>query len=256
MTRLQGKIAIVTGASREKGIGSAICHALASEGADIFFTHWTSYDENQEYGADASFPALLKREISELGVMSGEMNINLAEPDAPQRLLDKCEHMLGKPTILVNNATHCHPVSYRELTNEVLDMHYSVNVRGTCMLSNHFVRRYGTFGGRIINLVSGQEKTPTPGNIAYQTTKGAVSIFTQCLAREVSSLGVTVNAIDPGPTDSGWMTDEIKTLIMPKFPMGRIGAPKDAAKLITFLATDDAQWITGQVIHSDGGFWD
>ncbi len=256
MQRLKGKIAIVTGASREKGIGGAICRALAFEGADIFFTHWVSYDESQEYGGDGSFPVFLKGQLSELGVRAGEMSINLAKPETPEQLLDAVEHTLGTPTILVNNATHEQVVDYRELTNEILDMHYAVNVRGTSMLSTHFVQRYGTVGGRIINLVSGQEKTPTPGNIAYETTKGAISIFTQCLAREVASLGVTVNAIDPGPTDSGWMTDKIKEFILPKFPMGRVGTPSDAAKLVTFLATDDAQWVTGQIIHSDGGFWD
>jgi 3-oxoacyl-[acyl-carrier protein] reductase len=67
---------------------------------------------------------------------------------------------------------------------------------------------------------------------------------------------MTVNALDPGPTDSGWMTDDTKRFLLPKFPMGRIGQPEDAAQLVAFLASDDAQWITGQIIHSDGGFWD
>ncbi|WP_067929087.1 SDR family oxidoreductase [Alicyclobacillus shizuokensis] len=256
MNRLQDRIAIVTGVSRRKGIGTAICKALASEGANIFFTDWVPFDETQEYGGDESFPGLFEKELSKLGVKSSQLSINLADRDAYERLLDAVEDSLGTPAILVNNAAHCQEVSYREMTSEILDMHYPVNVRSTCMLSTHFVQRYGTFGGRIIKLVSGQEKTPTPGNIAYETTKGAISIFTQCLAREVASLGVTVNAVDPGPTDSGWMTDEIRDLLLPKFPMGRIGTPEDVAKLIAFLASDDAQWITGQIIHSDGGFWD
>jgi len=109
-------------------------------------------------------------------------------------------------------------------------------------------------GGRIISLTSGQGKVPMPGNLAYAATKGAISTFTECLAAEIAQHGITVNAIDPGPTDSGWMTEEIKQALLPGFPMGRIGLPDDAARLAAFLASEDARWITGQIIHSRGGF--
>lgn len=105
-------------------------------------------------------------------------------------------------------------------------------------------------------MVSGQDKGPMPGELAYVATKGAISAFTVSLAAEVASLGITVNAVDPGPTDSGWMTGELKESLLQKSPTGRIGQPEDAARLVAFLASDDAQWITGQIIHSDGGFWD
>ena len=104
-------------------------------------------------------------------------------------------------------------------------------------------------------MVSGQDKGPMPGELAYVATKGAISAFTVSLAAEVASLGITVNAVDPGPTDSGWMTREVKDFLLPKFPMGRIGQPEDVARVVAFLASEDAQWITGQIIHSDGGFW-
>lgn len=92
------------------------------------------------------------------------------------------------------------------------------------------------------------------GNIAYATTKGAINTFTLTLSAEVASKGITVNAVNPGPTDTGWMTDEIKETILSKSPTGRIGMPQYTAKLITFLASDEADWITGQIIHSEGGF--
>ncbi|UHA75267.1 SDR family oxidoreductase [Paenibacillus sp. 481] len=254
--RLQGKIAIITGVSRSKGIGSAIARALASEGADVFFTYWCNYDQHQPHGAENEWPALLSAELRTYGVRVESMELDLANSLSPVRLLDEVQQLLGTPNILVNNATHCEEVDFQTLSTDILRAHCDVNIVGTCMLSVEFARRLNTgAGGRIINLVSGQDKGPMPGNLAYVATKGAISAFTVSLAAELASLKITVNAVDPGPTDSGWMDDSIKQFLLPKFPMGRIGQPDDAAKLIGFLASDDAQWITGQIIHSDGGFW-
>jgi 3-oxoacyl-[acyl-carrier protein] reductase len=253
--RLKGRIAIVTGASRRRGIGTAICRALAKEGADIFFTHWSAYDESQSYGGDPDWPEQLVGELRNTGVRAESMALDLSDPGAPLRLLEEVEQRLGTPHILVNNATHCEEVGYRDLTADIMDAHCAVNVRGTCLLSVEFVKRIeGKHGGRIINIVSGQDIRPEPWNLAYVATKGAISAFTRSLAAGVASLGITVNAVDPGPTDTGWMSEELKEALLPKFPMQRIGLPEDAARLITFLASDDAAWITGQVIHSDGGF--
>lgn len=89
---------------------------------------------------------------------------------------------------------------------------------------------------------------------ALSATKGAVSTFTECLSAELAPFHITVNAVDPGPTDTGWMSEEVKKALLPEFPMGRIGLPEDVSRLIAFLASDDSQWITGQIIHSRGGF--
>ncbi|OBZ08394.1 oxidoreductase [Bacillus sp. FJAT-27264] len=258
MNRLEGKIAIVTGASRRKGIGTAICRALAREGADLFFTHLSRYDSDvvQHGDAGADWADQFSEELRGYNIRVQSMELDLSEPDSHDRLLREVEARLGTPAILVNNATHSVDVDFRNLTNAILDAHYGVNVRGTCMLSAAFARHLeGKQGGRIINLVSGQDKGPMPGNLAYVATKGAISAFTVSLAAELAPLQITVNAVDPGPTDSGWMNDEIKQHLLPKFPMGRLGQPEDAARLITFLASDEAAWVTGQIIHSDGGFW-
>ncbi len=123
------------------------------------------------------------------------------------------------------------------------------------LLTIEFARQFALpSGGRIINLTSGQGRGPMPGKLAYVATKGAIEAFTVTLAAEVAPRGITVNAVDPGPTDTGWMTDAIKREFLPLFPMGRLGQPEDAARLIAFLASEDAQWITGQIIHSTGGF--
>lgn len=258
MKRLINKIAVVTGASRAKGIGTEICRELAREGADIFFTHWSKYDRLMDYCNEDDFKwsKHLMEEIRSLGVRCESMELDLSQPDAPRKLLDEVQNKLGSPSILVNNATHSVDVDFRSIDADMLDAHYNVNVRGTCLLTVEFARLIeGKHGGRIINMVSGQDKSPEPGNLAYVATKGAVSTFTKSVAIELAPLKITVNAVDPGPTNTGWMSSELKEELLPKFPMGRLGEPRDAAKLVIFLASEESEWITGQVIHSDGGFW-
>ena len=93
-----------------------------------------------------------------------------------------------------------------------------------------------------------------PGELAYAASKGAIAAFTRSLSAEVGLLGITVNAVNPGPTDTGWMTQELRATLLPRFALGRVGLPEDAARLVAWLATDEAAWITGQIIDSAGGF--
>jgi len=156
--------------------------------------------------------------------------------------VNKVESKLGDPSILVNNATYSTGSSVLDLNAEILDQHYKVNIRGTSLLSVEFARRFKRkSGGRIINLTSGQSLGPMVGEIAYATTKGAIDAFTVTLSSEVSSKGITVNAVNPGPTNTGWMTEEIQEYLLPLFPMGRIGMPSDAARIVCFLASDEAK---------------
>lgn len=250
---LTGRVAIVTGASRRQGIGAAVCRMLASHGADIMFTHWQTYDAAQPYGDDPDGPAALQDELRSLGVRAEGVAVDLANPTAPGRVLDAAEERLGPPMILVNNAAHSVNDDYRTLDATSLDAHYAVNVRATVLLSVGFARRYrGGPGGRIISLSSGQGVGPMPAELSYATTKGAIEAFTASLAPDVAALGITVNAIDPGATDSGWMTDDLKAQLRNDLGFGRIGLPADAARLILFLASDAGGWITGQTIHSRG----
>src|SRR5258708_8203433 len=128
-------------------------------------------------------------------------------------------------------------------------------MRRETLLSGEFSRRFSMpSGGRINNLTSGQGSGAMPGKLAYVATKGAIEAFTITLAVEVAPRGITVNAVDPGPTDTGWMTEEVKRELLPRFPMGRLGQPEDAARLIAFFASEDAGMVTSQIIRSTGGF--
>jgi 3-oxoacyl-[acyl-carrier protein] reductase len=246
-------VAVVTGAGRRRSIGTAICRALAEKGVDIFFTHWGAYDSSMS-SDDKDGSGLLLKVLRGAGVRAEAMKLDLSLPESPEQVLDAVTELLGPPSILVNNAAHSERDGYEKLNATILDAHYAVNVRATVLLSVGFARRYTGGSGRIVSLTSGQSLGPMPGELAYVATKGAVEAFAVTLAAEVADKGITVNAVNPGPTDTGWMTEEVKKELAAKFPMGRVGKPEDAARLVAFLVSDEAAWITGQVIHSEGGF--
>ncbi|MFS0636959.1 SDR family oxidoreductase [Mesobacillus foraminis] len=245
---VQNKLALITGASNPKDIGTAICRKLASHGINIFFTHWN---------AEPAWIEKFQHEMTEMGIQFGNIGIDLSNADAAYQILDHVQTKMGSPSILVNNAAHSSSDGFLELDANTLDQHYYVNMRSTFLLCAEFARRFKNSGlnnGRIINMTSGQDLGPMPGELAYAATKGAISAFTKSLSSEVAPLGITVNAVNPGPTDSTWMDDEIREHLVSKFPTGRIGQPEDAARIIAFLVSDEAEWITGQIFHSEGGF--
>ncbi|MCK6073315.1 SDR family oxidoreductase [Paenibacillus silvae] len=248
MTQNQRKIAIITGASGPREMGSAFCRKLASRDIDIFFTH---------YKADPEWIIAFHKEIEDMGVRCASLDVDLAERYAAKQVYERTVQKLGKPSILINNAAYCVNADYQDFDAELMDNHYSVNMRSTFLLCTIFAREFeksSLTSGRIINMTSGQDISPMPGELAYVATKGAISAFTKSLSRELAPLKITVNAVNPGPTDTTWMDNSIRDYLLPKFPLGRIGAPEDAANLIDFLVSEAGAWITGQVIHSEGGF--
>lgn len=251
---LSGRVALVTGATRRIGIGAAICRSLADAGADVAFTSFVDYDAEM-YDADSSDPELLTADLRDRGVRVAHLPWNLESAAVLPELLDRVEAELGPLSILVNNAAYSTRDGWQKLTAAELDRHYGVNARATAMLSVEFCRRFqGNSGGRIINLSSGQELGAMSDELAYAMSKAAIVTFTRSLAPAVMGKGITVNAVNPGVTDTGWITPELKDALLPMMPAGRFGTPEDAARLVTWLASDEAQWITGQVINSEGGF--
>ena len=254
---MSGQIALVTGATRLQGIGAAIVRELARLGADVAFTHWRAYDAAFSWHGADDEPEHLAAEVRTMHVRALPLEVDLADPGTPARLFDTVERELGPVSVLINNAAYSTNDGYEALDAATLDAHYAVNVRGTLLLSCEFARRFApgdSRGGRIVSMTSGQGQGPMPEELAYGATKGAVEAFTRSLAPAVMGKGITVNAVNPGPTDTGWISPELRDVLVTRFPTGRIGAPEDAARLVAWLAGPDAGWVTGQIISSEGGF--
>ena len=237
-------VALVTGAGRDREIGTAVCRALAQRGHDVAFT--------VQPGAGG---APLVAELEGLEAAATAIEVDLADPGAAVAALDAVTERLGRPRVLVNNAAVSERGGFAELDADMLDRHYAVNVRAPALLSCELARRHerGT-PGRIVCLVSGQSLGPMRDELAYATTKAALEMLVRQLAPELMSLGITVNAVNPGVTDTGWITDELRPELLARMPAGRLGQAEDAARVIAWLCSPEAEWITGQVIHSEGGF--
>jgi 3-oxoacyl-[acyl-carrier protein] reductase len=222
-------------------------------GVDLLFTHWLPFDQRLGYEADEEGIAAIEAELRGYRVRVESAALDLSAAESAEQVMELAVERLGVPSILVNNAAHWSGGGIETLDAAALDAHFAVNVRAMALLCAAFVRRYpGGPGGRIINLTSGQSVGPMPGELAYAMSKGAVEAFTVSLAPAVATRGITVNAVDPGATDTGWMTDVQREEWASGMAMGRVGQPKDAARLIVFLASDAGAWVTGQVLHSRG----
>jgi 3-oxoacyl-[acyl-carrier protein] reductase len=245
--------ALVTGASRKAGIAAAVARALAEAGWDVATTCWRPYDESEPWGSRPADAEELVAELRGLGVRAALHEDDLADPAAAARVVAAAEEAVGPLTALVNVHAHSETGGLLEATAEQFDRHLTVNARATLLLSAEFVRRFrGEHGrGRIVNFTSG---LPLTGEIAYAASKGAVEWLTVSAAVELGPRGITVNAIDPGPTDTGWLSPELEAAVADATPLGRVGRPEDAAALVVFLCSPAGGWITGQVLRSDGGF--
>jgi len=252
---MNNKIAIITGVSRLNGIGRAICYELAERKFDIFFTYWTEYDNQMPWKVNKNEPELIQQEIRKLGVKCEKLELDLSKENAIETLFSQVKNKLGNPLILINNATYSTETTISNLSSDELDKHYEINIKATTLLTVEFIKQFKfTKNGRIINLSSGQSLGQMPNEIAYAITKGAIETLTNTLSQTIASKGITINAVNPGPNDTGWMNEKMKIELLSQFPMNRIGKPKDTANLIGFLASEEAEWITGQIINSEGGF--
>lgn len=251
---LKGRVALVTGVSRRKGIGFAIAQQLAVLGADVFIHSFSPYDASQAWGADPDGVPALIATLQEHGTRIAHAEGNFLDPVVPHQIINTAVQIFGHIDILIANHAYSTMGSLEEVTAAEIDKHLQVNVRGTLLLIQGFTDQHdGRPGGRVILLTSGQHLNPMAGELAYVTSKGALHQLTLSLSAHLISRGITVNTVNPGATDTGYATAELHESIRVSHPQGRWGQPEDAARLIGWLVTDDAQWITGQVINSTGG---
>jgi len=243
----QGAV-IVTGASRRVGIAAEVVRNLSTAGWRVFTTWWTPYDASMTWGA-------AEGEVDELLTTTGArgIEVDLGDSDTPRQVFDAAVDAVGPIRALVNVHTHDPGGGIDAIDGDALDRHLAINVRGTYLLCREFAQRYEPQAGpgRIVSFLSGP---PLTGSVAYATSKGAVHWMTLSLAGELSPRGITVNAINPGPTDTGWMPPDLHSRLTASTPIGRLSEPRDAAALVRFLLSDDGGWLNGQFLQSDGGF--
>ena len=250
---LEGRVALVTGVTRRAGIGAAIARELARAGAKVFVAFFRKYDQAQPWGLDLSEPDALIDELSALSDISG-LELDLSLPSAPKELIERALAQFGRVDILVNNAAHWEAGGIDQVGAAQLDRHYAVNTRAAVLLCAEFARSTATLGhGRIINITSGQRRGPMPGELAYVVTKAALDALTVTLGAELASRNITVNAIDPGPTDTGWISAEQRIELLRDSVTGLIAVPEDTARLVRHLAGDEAASVTGQIIRVQPG---
>jgi 3-oxoacyl-[acyl-carrier protein] reductase len=248
---LAGRAALVTGVSRRIGIGFAVCERLRALGADVLAHGWTPHDAGQPWGAD---PGGVEAALSELGV-AGYVEADLADPAAPAALVAEAGRRLGPLDIVVANHADSAPGTLAQLTAERVDAALAVNVRATLLLAQAFAAAHaGRPDGRLVLLTSGQQHEAMPGELPYVASKAAIAGMTATLAHDLLASGIVANAVNPGPTDTGYAPPDAYAAVAAQSPLERWGEPVDAARLIAWLCTADAGWIIGQVLDSDGGW--
>jgi len=250
------RIAVVTGVSRRAGIGFAIARRLLADGLKVLIHSWSAHDVVQPWGGEPGGIETVIEALGGLGPRLAHVEADLADPAAPGRLIAEAISVFGAVDVLVANHARSSAQSLENVTAEELDWAWAVNARAVVLLVQGFAAHVDAArrDGRIILFTSGQHLGPMADELPYAISKGAVHQMTRSLADALASRAVTVNAINPGPVDTGWASAELREGLRPAFPAGRWGRPDDIAAVVRWLASEDSRWVTGQVINAEGGF--
>jgi len=267
---LADRTVLITGANH--GIGAATALAFAAQGAKVFLT---SSGEPPSWAREPKRLLKIAEAIRAKGGQAEAWEGDLADPVNIPRLFDRAEGALGPVEVLVNNAAHWEadtflpsgeelanklpkPWTDREIptiTAESHDRHFAVNSRVVALMIAEFARRHiarGAKWGRIIN-VSTDGASCFPGEVSYGASKHALESYSRSAAAELGPYGITVNVVSPGPVQTGYITPELEEKLLPGIPLRRVGQPEDIADVIVFLASEQARWITGQLLYVGGG---
>jgi NAD(P)-dependent dehydrogenase (short-subunit alcohol dehydrogenase family) len=235
------RVAVVTGAGRRAGIGFAIAQRLLADGLSVLIHSW---------GDD---PAEVIAELGGVGPRLRHVEADFADPAAPHAVIEEAVAAFGRVDVLVANHARDSNYALEAVTAEELDITWAVNARAVVLLVQAFAAA-ASEGGRAVLFTSGQHLGSMADELPYAISKGAVHQMTQSLADALAARGITVNAINPGPVDTGWASREWHEAIRERFPGGRWGQPTDIAAVVGWLASPESGWVTGQVINAEGGF--
>ncbi|NJC23225.1 3-oxoacyl-[acyl-carrier protein] reductase [Arthrobacter pigmenti] len=243
--------ALVTGVGRSAGIGAGIARVLAAEGWDLALSYWHPYDERvNQASSGAEEVSALAKELEQRGSSVVTLPADLEDPAAADSLVEQAAEHLGPLTGLVLSHTEGVDSSILDTTLESFDRHFAVNVRASWQLIRAFALQAPDDGGAIVALTSDH----TAHNLPYGASKGALDRIAIAAAYELGDRKISSNALNPGPVDTGWMTEEIRDAVQQRQPTGRLGAPADVAGVVAFLLSDAGRWVSGQLIKADGGF--
>jgi 3-oxoacyl-[acyl-carrier protein] reductase len=254
--RASSRVAVITGVSRQAGIGFAIARQLLADGLTVMIHSWSAHDEAQPWGSDAGGVEAVIQALGGLGPRLAHVEADFADPLSPARVIADAMDVFGAVDVLVANHARSSEQPLENVTAEELDLAWAINARAVVLLVQAFAVHHDAVrpNARIILFTSGQHLAAMPDELPYAISKGAVHQMTRSLSDALAHRSITVNAINPGPVDTGWPSPELREQVRSLFPAGRWGRPDDIAAVVRWLASPESAWITGQVIDAEGGF--